>query len=215
MQTRPEKTYPETSPHVLADINEGLRYLRQQPQVRSAVIQLVLLSSVFAVLAVLAVRLAEVMPALNPAQFGFLLAAGGVGLALGATFVGHFGQGFSRRRLSLYGSIGMTVSLLGLAGFTEHLWPALVLITIMGLFASLVGIPMQTTIQEQTPEDMRGKVFGLQNNLVNIALSLPLALAGIAEALIGLPKVFLGLGALVAAGGVVTWYISGTGSPDA
>jgi MFS family permease len=206
---------PENAPHVWQDIRDGFAYLGKQAQVRSAVIQLVLLFSVFAALAVLAVRLAEVMPALKPSQFGFLLAAGGVGMGLGATFVGHFGQRFARRRLSLYGSFGIAASLAGLAWTTEKLWFSLVLIFLLGLFASLVGIPMQTTIQEKTPEKMRGKVFGLQNNLANIALSLPLALAGVAEALIGLPKVFLGLSLIVAAGGVVTWYIADTGSDSA
>jgi hypothetical protein len=59
---------------------------------------------------------------------------------------------------------------------------------------------------------MRGKVFGLQNNAINIALSLPLALAGFAETLLGLRTVFLGLAAIAIAGGVLNWYISRTGS---
>ncbi|PSR19047.1 arabinose efflux permease, partial [filamentous cyanobacterium CCP3] len=58
-----------------ADIKDGLRYLGQQVQVRVAIIQLVLLSSVFAALAVLAVRLAEMIPTIKASQFGFLLAA--------------------------------------------------------------------------------------------------------------------------------------------
>jgi hypothetical protein len=70
---------------------------------------------------------------------------------------------------------------------------------------------MQTTIQAETPKEMRGKVFGLQNNAVNIALSLPLALAGVAETILGLRTVFFSLAALVVAGGVLNWYISGTG----
>jgi hypothetical protein len=47
---------------------------------------------------------------------------------------------------------------------------------------------------------MRGKVFGLQNNVVNIALSLPLALAGVAETMIGLQAVFSILAAIAIAG---------------
>jgi predicted MFS family arabinose efflux permease len=78
----------------------------------------------------------------------------------------------------------------------------------VGLFAALIAIPMQTTIQQETPEDMRGKVFGLQNNAVNIALSLPLVLAGVGESLLGLKVVFLILAGLVIAGGSLTWYIS-------
>lgn len=213
MRTRYEQPYDaENAPHVWQDIREGLAYLGKQAQVRSAIIQLVLLFSIFAALAVLAVRLAEIMPALKPSQFGFLLAAGGVGMGIGAAVVGHFGQRFLRRTLSLYGSLGMAATLLGMAWVTHELWFSLALITLLGFFAALVGIPMQTTIQIKTPEEMRGKVFGLQNNLVNIALSLPLALAGLAESLFGIPKVFMGLGLLVAASGVVNWYIADTGS---
>ncbi|PZV06957.1 MAG: arabinose efflux permease, partial [Leptolyngbya sp.] len=51
--------------HFLADIKDGFRYLGQQVQVRVAIIQLVLLSSVFAALAVLAVRLAEMIPTIK------------------------------------------------------------------------------------------------------------------------------------------------------
>ena len=82
----------------------------------------------------------------------------------------------------------------------------------------MVGIPMQTTVQKQTPEDMRGKVFGLQNNLVNIALSLPLALVGVAEALLGLRLVLLSLAAMVILVGLLTQtvftVVSDSDSPE-
>lgn len=204
-------TSPEP-PHVFQDIRDGILYLKQQQRVRGAMLQLVILFSVFAALAVLSVRLAEIMPAIKASQFGFLLAAGGVGMAIGATFIGQFGQRFPHYQLSIAGSAGMAVALLGLSMFSTRLIPALALITLLGGFAAVVGVPMQTTIQEETPEEMRGKVFGLQNNAINIALSLPLALAGLAEAFLGLRAVFIGLAVLVVTGGVFTWYISRTGS---
>lgn len=198
----------EEPPHVWQDIQDGLRYLREQARVRSALIQLVILFSIFAALAVLSVRLAEIIPEIKSSQFGFLLAAGGVGMASGAALLGSFGQRFSHLQLALVGSVGMALSLAGLALFSVHLWPTLVLITLLGAFAAIIGVPMQTTIQEETPEEMRGKIFGLQNNAVNIALSLPLALAGVAETFLGLQAVFLALAALALAGGGITWYIS-------
>lgn len=195
-------------PHVWQDIRDGLAYINQQVQVRGAIIQLVLLSSVFAALAVLAVRLAEMMPSLEASQFGFLLAAGGVGMGVGSLVVGQFGQRWPRQHLSLAGSLVMAAALGTLAVVSQGLVLVLGAIFVLGLGAAAVGIPMQTIIQEQTPEAMRGKVFGLQNNLVNIALSLPLALTGVAEATLGLGVVCLGLAGLVAAGGGVTWYIA-------
>lgn len=211
MKTGEKPNPPDTEyPHVFDDIRDGLRYLGGHRRVRSALIQLVILFSIFAALAVLAVRLAEVIPAITTDQFGFLLAAAGVGLGAGAAILGHWGQHFSHRRLSLFGSIGMATTLGLLSVFAEQLWGALVLITVLGVFAAMVGVPMQTTIQAETPEEMRGKVFGLQNNAINIALSLPLALAGVAEALFGLKVVILSLGAIAIAGGVLSWYISRT-----
>ena len=58
------------------------------------------------------------------------------------------------------------------------------------------------------PEGAPGKVFGLQNNAVNIALSLPLVLAGVAESMLGLKVVFLILAGFVLAGGALTAYIT-------
>ncbi len=200
------------APHILEDLRDGLRYLKHTHRVRNALIQLVILFSIFAALSVLAVRLAEVIPGLKPAQFGFLMAAGGIGMGISAAILGHFGQGVSHTWLSLVGSGGVAAALIGLALLPHQLWIVLLLVMLLGAFGAIVAVPMQTTIQKETPPEMRGKVFGLQNNGINIALTLPLALAGVAETLFGLQAVFLGLAAAAIAGGLLTWYICRTSS---
>jgi len=192
------------APHVLADLQDGWRYLSHERRVRNALLQLIILFSVFAALSVLAVRLAELIPTLKPSQFGFLMSAGGVGIGLGSTILGHFGQRFAHSWLSLSGSLGVAAALIGLALLPHQLFLVLFLVMLMGAFGALVAVPMQTTIQRETPPEMRGKVFGLQNNAINIAMSLPLALAGVAETLFGLQAVFLSLAAAAIAGGVFT-----------
>ena len=167
-------------------------------------LQLIILFSIFAALAVLAVRLAETIPGMEADQFGFLLAATGVGIGIGGTIVTHQGKTVSHRQLSFWGSLGMGLALFALSFSTQSLAIALIMTTILGIFAALVGVPMQTTIQAETPPEMRGKVFGLQNNAVNIALSLPLALAGIAETWFGLPTVLISLATIALAGSVLT-----------
>lgn len=199
-------------PHVFDDIRDGLRYLRKNRRVRNALIQLTILFSIFAALAVLAVRLAETLPGMKAEQFGFLLAVAGLGMGCGAFALGHWGQEFSHTLLSRWGAFGVAGSLAVLALSTRSLGLTLVAIALLGVFAAFVGVPMQTTIQAETPEEMRGKVFGLQNNAVNIALSLPLALAGAAETFFGLSWVLFGLAAIALAGGLLTWYISRTGA---
>jgi len=195
-------------PHVWVDIKDGLQYLGKNRAVQSALLQLVSTFSVIAALTVLAVRLAEVMPEIKSEQFGFLLADASLGIAIGAVIVGQFGHRVSRKLLALVGSVGMAVFLVGLALVCDRFWLGLVMIGGIGIFAGLSVIPMQTLIQEQTPEEMRGKVFGLQNNAVNIALSLPLALAGIAESYVGLEVVILSLGAIALGSGILTWYLA-------
>ncbi len=188
-------------PHILADLRDGLRYLKNHHRVRNAIIQQIVLFSIFAALAVLAVRLAEIIPGMEAEEFGLLLAAAGVGMGIGAGIVGQLGHWLSHFQLSMIGSVGMAVSLVGLSIFNQEFWLAMVLIGILGMFGAVVGVPMQTTVQAETPEEMRGKVFGLQNNAVNIALSLPLALVGVAETFLGLSTVLLGLaGAAIIAG---------------
>ncbi len=163
---------------VLDEVGEGIQILKDKRTVRSAMVHLVLLYSLLAALYVLAISLASLIPGLGPTQFGTLLAISGIGIAFGALVVAQIGHGFSRRRLSATGLGTITCSLVLLGHLKGSLSLTLLLCGVLGIGAAFVAIPAQTTIQEDTPETKRGKVFGLQNNLVNIALSLPLVLAG-------------------------------------
>jgi MFS family permease len=200
----------EPDNHVWDDLKAGLQYLAATRRVRGATIQLVSLFSIFAALAVLSVRQAELMPALNPSQFGFLLAAAGIGMVAGALTVGQWGKRVNRSVWSTSGLVGVTLALVLLSFFADRLWPSLAIIAGLGMAGAMVGVPMQTTIQETTPPDLRGKVFGLQNNFVNIALSLPLALASVAESHFGLRIVLWGLAAIALLTGLVAWGLVGS-----
>jgi MFS family permease len=164
--------------------------------VRSALLQLVLLYSLLAALYVLAISLAAAVPGLGPTRFGLLLALSGVGLALGALAVAQLGPRLNRRRLAAAGLAVIAWSLLLLGQLRGNLVLTLLLCSLLGIGAAMLAIPAQTTIQEDTPESLRGKVFGLQNNLINIALSLPLVLAGAVVSRYGLLPVLWALAAI-------------------
>ena len=181
---------------VWQEIGEGIQVLRERPRVFSAMVQLVLLYSLLAALYVLAISLAAAIPGLGPTQFGTLLAMSGLGLAIGALAVAQLGQGLNRRHLAAtgLGTIGWSLVLLG--QLRGNLVFTLLLCGVLGVGSALLAIPAQTTIQEETPEELRGKVFGLQNNLINVALSLPLVLAGAVVSRYGLLPVLWGLAAI-------------------
>ena len=204
MRTGEKKQMPiGDEPHILADLQDGIKYFNTHKKIKGALIQLIIFSSIVASMTVLAVRMAELLPEIKASQFGFLLAAAGVGMGIGAVLLGSIGQKLSHDRLSLYGSIGVTAALVGLS-FSQSLWLSLLCLVAMGAFGSGIVIPMQTTIQSETPEEMRGKIFGLQNNATNIATSLPLALTGLAETTFGVPAVLLCLAAISIVGGIFT-----------
>ncbi|MCP9849067.1 MFS transporter [Cyanobium sp. Morenito 9A2] len=173
-----ERPRPDSTTTVWNEIGEGLEVLRDRATVRNAMLQLVLLYSLLAALYVLAISLASTIESLGPTQFGVLLAMSGLGLASGAVGVAQVGHDFSRRRLAATGLGTIAFSLVLLGQVRGNLVVTLALCAVLGVGAAMLAIPAQTTIQEDTPESLRGKVFGLQNNMINIALSLPLVLAG-------------------------------------
>lgn len=198
--------------HPWQDLKEGLRYVKHNHLVSNAMVQLTILYSVFAALQVLAIALSGKI-GLKETQFGFLLAAAGVGMVFGAAFLGHWGDRFHQKPLPLIGFLMMGF-VLAMFAFVRQLWVGFGLSALFGFGASLINGPMQALIQEKTPESMRGKVFGLENNAINIALSLPLALTGpLTDAVSnavgsedkGLRIVLLSLGFLVSVMGMAAW----------
>lgn len=201
---REPATHPDVvQPHPWSDFKAGLAYLKQDRLVSNALLQLTLLYSIFAALMVLTVKLAEAV-GLKGEQFGFLLAAVGIGMVFGAAILGNWGDRFQHKPLPLIGFLIMAACLAGFC-LVHQLPLGLLLSGCLGVGAALVGVPMQTLIQRQTPESMRGKVFGLQNNVVNIALSLPLAIAGPLTDLLGLQGVMLGMSLVTIGIGLIAW----------
>ncbi|BAY09787.1 MFS transporter [Calothrix sp. NIES-2098] len=191
------------SNHLWSEFTESLRYLKKNRLVLNAMLQLVTLYCVFAALTVLTIRLAADF-GLKEKQFGFFLAAAGVGMVLGAGILGHWSVKLHRKPLPLIGFLMMSL-VLGVFTFTHNLLLALGLCALLGVGASLIGVPMQTLIQQQAPPNMHGKVFGFQNHAVNIALSLPLAITGPLTDILGLRVVLVAMSLIVAAVGVWAW----------
>jgi MFS family permease len=215
-----EQQHQAITLHPWSDFKLGFQYLRNNRLLGNAMLQLTVVYCVFAALAVLAFPLAEKIGFTQKSEVGFLLAAAGVGLVQGAAILGQWGKRFHHLPLPLIGfismgSVLMLFSLLRTAlnddPNTISIGLGLALSFLLGLGASLVGVPMQTLIQEQTPSDMRGKVFGFQNNMVNIALCLPLAITGLLIDFVdddperALKKVLIGMGATVILAGIWTW----------
>jgi MFS family permease len=192
--------------HPWKEFKQGIKYIQKNPLLSNAMIQLAILYSVLAALIALAPGFLETLKE-DQKEFSFILSCAGVGLILGAALLGQWGDRLKRWPLPLLGFLTMGTALVGFFFVQQKGMPiVLSLSLLLGLGASFVGVPMQTLIQARTLPDMRGKVFGVQNNLINIALSLPLAIAAlIADLTSSVPGVLLSIGILVWIVGLWSW----------
>ena len=195
------------------EMKAGFWYLKQNRLVWDAMLQLTTLYCVIAALTVLTFSLAPQIGLQSEKQYGFIVAAAGIGIMLGAGVLGHWGDVFRHKPLPLFGFLTMAFALAAFS-FVSNLWLGLGLSALLGLGGALVGVPMQTLIQRETPTEMHGKVFGFQNNLVNIALSAPLAITGpitdavsnaVGSEALGLRIVLVGMSAIVCVVGIWAW----------
>jgi MFS family permease len=195
------------------EMKAGFWYLKQNRLVWDAMLQLTTLYCVIAALTVLTFSLAPQIGLQSEKQYGFIVAAAGIGIMLGAGVLGHWGDVFRHKPLPLFGFLTMAFALSAFS-FVSNLWLGLGVSALLGIGAALVGVPMQTLIQRETPTEMHGKVFGFQNNLVNIALSAPLAITGpitdavsntVGSEALGLRIVLVGMSAIVCVVGIWAW----------
>ena len=67
-----------------------------------------------------------------------------------------------------------------------------------------MAIPSQTQLQEDLPEDVRGRVFGVLNMLVSVSSFLPIIIAGAISDLVGTSTVLLAVAIAISASGVIS-----------
>ncbi|MFN3927264.1 MAG: MFS transporter [Pseudanabaenaceae cyanobacterium] len=163
--------------HMLRDLKESLVYIKHNPPVWGAIVQLMLLYGVLGVLLKLSMNLSKLLIG-NQGDFGFFVSGTGVGVTISALLLGQFSNYFAHRPLPWIGYIGIGFSLF-LFAFAPTVSTGIVIAVLLGLHTALILIPMQTVIHHYTDDNMRGKVFGLLNNGQNIAVNVPLIIVTI------------------------------------
>ncbi len=201
--SQPDVRQAAASPF-LDQLRDGLAYILATPAIRRTLGQQVALFGMFAAMSVLAIIFAKTVLHTN---FSWFLAAAGCGMGAGAWLVGHVGTGWNRDAVVTTGFTAAGLALLALAALAalgaEHKAWAFAIAVAIGLSAALAAVPLQTRLQELVDEQRRGKVFGAQNMVLNIATTVPLALAGFLVEGVGIAPVIAvtGLAMLVAAVG--------------
>jgi MFS family permease len=186
---------------ILADLLEGVRYARDTPVVRRALI----LTFVFAVL----VRGAlEVLPVLADGAFG--RGAAGLGLLTAAAGGGAVtaaavkALGFLAQAEGIPSTVPAALALgfMAVIGMgLSPLWPlALTATALAGFAATWVGVSLQAAIQTELPDTYRGRVMSLWTVMGFGSVSIGAALIGTVAELSG-----IGLALAVAGAAGLIW----------
>jgi len=202
-----------------SELFEGLRYIRRNISVLWSLAYLAIAASVVGVMGVLGPRYVADALGLQARDFWLVVLPIGLGVVTGILALNSWGQAISRRKLIEGGLLGVGVGLALLAlakpisllisNGATHLSDlpidagASVLGTVIfvayfaGASYGLVAIPAQTALQEELPEEVRGRVFGVLNMLVSLGSFLPIIAVGPLADTIGGTNTLLGVGILI------------------
>jgi predicted MFS family arabinose efflux permease len=174
---------------------EGFRYIRATPAIQRTLVLQIALFGMFAAMSVLAIIFAKTV---LHANFSWFLAMAGAGLGLGAAVIGQLGSAWNKALVVTFGftACGLALATLAATG-GRSIEAAFAIALVLGISAALAAVPLQTRLQELVSEERRGKVFGAQNTLLNIATTLPLATAGFLVERLGIQQVIAAVGALM------------------
>lgn len=225
-----EENKKENKEPFIKEFKEGIVYLLKNQIILFSIIRLIIMFSAFAALSVLVIGFVNDVLFLKPVYFGYLLAVAGLGMGAGALVTGKFGDIIGKNHLIFSGFIMSGISLiilanteyftnlisLGVKGFSQiKLYFSFTTALIVGFSSALCVIPLQAILQEVTEENMRGKVFGVQNMAVNTAMTLPMALAGVLADkldnkvfdLKGVVVVMTAIGIIILLGGLIDLFL--------
>nr|QBM01739.1 hypothetical protein [uncultured archaeon] len=138
----------------------------------------------------------------------FVVLPATAGMALGSFVLGHIGNRFDERKLINFGLFGLGVTFLLLSSVGEVNLDlaarimSLALLFLIGLANALITVPTTTNFQKATPENLRGRAYGLMGTFVSGVAALPVLVSGAVGDIYGVRSVLVVLGILVTGFGI-------------
>jgi MFS family permease len=198
---------------------EGITYIREHHNVGWSLSYLGITGALVGILGVLGPGFAKTTLALGEKDFGLIVLPLGLGVVMGILVLNSYGRYLPRRRTIEAGIIGTGILLALLAcavpisnflkagasssGLAEASRVVSLLSLVMGIAFligaayAIVAISAQTQLQEELPEDVRGRVFGVLNMLVSITSLAPIMIVGPVADVVGREPVIFVVGVIV------------------
>jgi dTMP kinase len=158
----------------VADIREGIRFLREHRIVRAMTLGIVVAFSGAGAVISLGPVFAQYSVGAGATGFGFLMTALGIGMGIGMGVSGPLSRRFERDVVFALALMGSAVCLFIVAGTSTILVAALVTVP-MGAGAGIAWVIGYTMLQENVTDEFRGRTFATLTTMVRLALFVALA----------------------------------------
>ncbi|MEE8637531.1 MAG: MFS transporter [Candidatus Margulisiibacteriota bacterium] len=178
------------------DLLFGLEFIRRNIVVRYSLLKLFVATSALAVISVLAISYAKDILGIGARNFGYLILAVGAGMFVGMGVLERLRRYLTKGTIVIISFIVSGLVLLFI-GSVSDLKTALLLIAFLGMGNIFITSSIQTILQQRIPRRIRGRVFGMQNMLINSAFVFPVIIAGAVADMYGLRIAFEALGWIV------------------
>jgi MFS family permease len=209
------------------ELIEGWRFVGANRPVYQALVHLTLMATLLLVMAMMAPGFAARVLGMSTEDAIYIFAPAGAGMLLVSYGVGRWGYRVRRYWLVDGGLVAMSITLAALAMvgrgqaiFNRPIFQAfpettltvasaiMVCAFFLGLEIGLVSIPAQTTLQEESPTEVRGRVFAVLFTVSNLVAIPPMLFIGNLADRCGIPLVTLIVAVLVL--GIALWSIDYT-----
>jgi dTMP kinase len=166
---------PLSAKSALADIRDGIRFLREHALVRALTVGIVIAFAGAGSVMSVGPAFAQYSLGAATAGFGILMTALGIGMGAGMALAGYLSKRDDR---DLWMGVSLEASaccLFLLAAMPAIGWAAFFTVP-MGIGAGIAWVIGYTMLQENVSDEYRGRTFAVLNTMVRTALFLSLAL---------------------------------------
>jgi len=141
----------------------------------------------------------------NDTQISYLLASIGISVGVGSMLAGFLSRGVIRIQMSKYSAAGMAASMIVAGLAPVSYWTTLACLVILGLFAGLYAVPLQSLMQMLPKPDHRGRVLATSNAMSFLFMAVGSLLYWVTRPLFGDSPhyIFLACGGI----GIFAWLI--------
>ncbi len=225
----------------LGQLVEGIAYIREHHNVGWSLSYMGITGALIGILAVLGPDFAKTSLGLGSNGLVVVVLPLGLGIVTGILGLNAYGHNFPRRRVIEAGLIvlGVLLVVLSSVGSIAHFLNVQIaaatgandlqnvgqVVSILsvvvgiafgaGVCYAVVAISAQTQLQEELPEEVRGRVFGILNMLVSVSSLLPIMVVGPVADLFGASAILLVVSLVVCAWGFASVFRRGALHPAA